>query len=154
MTPPPTPGPLQWRQNYIHPCSQRTSPTGGGGGIISEGENFATSRNPEACCYVLVGLDGCSYFRVGSQWFLMGCGWKQRHLCPFPPPGTLLHISEFAILTCIRIHSDVVGHTPRKFRHLSSQRNSIAFGKAPRRGERDNPFSAAEAGELHKQVVP
>ena len=37
--------------------------TGGGTiatGKILEGENFAASRNPEACCY----------FLVGSGWFL------------------------------------------------------------------------------------
>ena len=30
-------------------------------GHSSEGENFATSRNPEACCYLL----------VGSRWLLL-----------------------------------------------------------------------------------
>ena len=32
--------------------------------------------------------------------------------------------------------------------------NSIALGKAPRRGERDDHSLAAEAGKLHKQVLP
>ena len=47
----------------------RSSRQGGGGGcqgtistgIISEGENFATPRTQEACCY----------FVVGSGWFLL-----------------------------------------------------------------------------------
>ena len=67
---------------------QETSSTG----IITEGENFATSRNPEACCYFLAGSgwfllfpgrlrmvpliswqapDGSSYFLAGSGWFLL-----------------------------------------------------------------------------------
>ena len=35
-----------------------------------------------------------------------------------------------------------------------SRRKSIAFGKAPQRGERDNHSRAAEAGKLHQQSVP
>ena len=31
--------------------------------IISEGENFATSRNPEACCYFLVRGGGGRFKR-------------------------------------------------------------------------------------------
>ena len=70
-------------------------------------------------------LDGSSYFPVGSGWFLLfpmhsshtttACC-RQTYLCPFPPSGTLLHVFEFTVLTCILIHSEVVGHTPRKFR--------------------------------------
>ena len=78
-----------------------TGAGGGGGGcqgtiltgIISDGENFPTSRNPGACCY-----------------FLVGFGWKQTHLCSFPPPGTPLHMSEFTVLTRICIHSEIAGH--------------------------------------------
>ena len=78
-------------------------------GKISEGGNFATSSNPEACC--------C--FLVGSGWFLLFPGGhvqnpgqhgipmhpshtataccKQTYLCPLPPPGTPLHMSEFTV---------------------------------------------------------
>ena len=72
-------------------CGPNTGGGGGGGcqgtistGIISEGEIFATTRNPEACCY-----------------FLVGSGWKQTHPYPFRMPGTPLHMSAFKILTCI-----------------------------------------------------
>ena len=61
-------------------------------GIISEGDKLATHRNPEACCYFLVGsgwlvlfpgglwmvgviswwaLDGWCYFLVGSGWLVL-----------------------------------------------------------------------------------
>ena len=46
-------------------CCQGTISTG----IIPEGEIFATSRNPEACCYFLVGSGWFVYFLLGSGWF-------------------------------------------------------------------------------------
>ena len=103
----------------------------GGGGvargqfqrIISEGENFATSRNPEACCY----------FQAGSGWFLLflmhsshtttACC-QQTHLCP---SLRLVHrctclnsqyspASEFAMKSLVTRR---VNFARGKFRHCS-----------------------------------
>ena len=62
---------------------QGTIPTG----IISEGENFATSRSPEACCY----------FLVGSGWFLSFPG---GHFQNLRQHGIPMHSSHTTTARC------------------------------------------------------
>ena len=92
-------------------------------GIISEGEIFATSRNPETCCYFLVG---CGWFLLVpgrlpmvpdiSWWALDG----NKHI--FDPSLRLLHISEFstaselAVKLLVTLREKLPGG---KFRHFS-----------------------------------
>ena len=51
-------------------------------GIISEGENFATSRNVEACCYFLVGFGWFLLFPGGH------CQNPGQHRIPMHPSHT------------------------------------------------------------------
>ena len=61
-------------------------------------------RRPRTCAQSLTvppsacrGPETCGYLLVGFGWFLLFRGGGPR----FPLPGTPLHMSEFAVLTCV-----------------------------------------------------
>ena len=61
-------------------------------GTISEGDNSATSINPEACCHFRVGtfkIRGNTAFQCNPSHTTTARS-KRTHPCPFPPPGTPL----------------------------------------------------------------
>ena len=66
--------------------------------ITSELEKFATSRNPEACVYFLVGSGWFLIFSMHSSHTTAACCKKTR-LWPFPLPGTVLLLSKLTVLT-------------------------------------------------------
>ena len=124
---------------WVFVSNHKSQQHGGGGGgcqgtiltgIISEGRNFATSRNPEASCYFLVGsgwflfypgrlpmvpniswwaLDGNQHIFVPSLRLVRHCTYLNSQYSRaseftvggFPPPIQEVHSAQLCVCVCV-----------------------------------------------------